>query len=204
MLLIKISKKGKITNIEKDNIDFIKKNKNISKLNTWDYNDNKLVLYGCENGDAGQENKYDLPPPVDCELYFHDLYFVKYVNNVIEDFSVQEYNIFYNECFLGFENIEDTDDEEDESLSEHTSDREFINDDEISICSGTNELDLSEISDFTSDDVKNTSDEDFDIKLDDGEIEELSSIEITVSSCDDMTDNGDDDDDDDDESVDTE
>lgn len=202
MLLIKISKKGKITNIEKDNIDFIKKNKNISKLNTWDHNDNKLVLYGWETGDAGQENKYDLPPPVDCELYFHDLYFVKCVNNVIMDFSVQEYNIFYNECFLGFENIEDTDDEEEETLSEHTSDREFINDDEISICSGTNELDLSEISDFTSDDVKNTSDEDFDIKLDDGEkgeIGELSSIEITVSSCDDMTDN----DDDDDESVET-
>jgi len=205
MLLIKISKKGKITNIEKDNIDFIKKNKHISKLNTWDYNDNKLVLYGCENGNAGKENKYELPPPVDCELYFHDLYFVKYVNNVIVDFSVQEYNIFYNECFCGFENIEDTDDEEEESLSEHTSDREFINDDEISICSGTNELDLSEMSDFTSDDVKNTSDEDFDIKLDDEEkeeIEELSSIEITVSSCDDMTD--DDDDDDDDDSVDTE
>lgn len=189
MLLIKISKRGKITNIEKDNIDFIEKNKHISELNTWDFNGCKIVLYGCENGDAGQENKYDLPPPLDCELYFHDLYFIKYVNKNIENFTIQEYNTFYDDCFLGFENIEDTDDEVEDSLSEHTSDRDFINDDEISICSGTNELDLSEMSDFTSDDKDDTSDEDFDIKLDEKEdLEELSSIEITVSSCDEMTD----------------
>ena len=94
MLLIKISKSGKITNIEKSDIEFIKKNRHINKLNKWDYNNYEYVLYGCENGDAGEENKYDLPPPVDCELYFNDLYFIKYSKNKIIDLTVQEYEVF--------------------------------------------------------------------------------------------------------------
>ena len=184
MLLIKISKSGKITNIEKSDIEFIKKNRHINKLNKWDYNNYEYVLYGCENGDAGEENKYDLPPPVDCELYFNDLYFIKYSKNKIIDLTVQEYEVFYSDCFGGFEDIQETDDEEDDSLSEHTSDRDFINDDEnISIGSETHELDLEELSSFTSDeDYVNEENVSFEEEQDD--VGDLSSIEITVSSCD--------------------
>ena len=181
MLFIKISKKGKITNIEKPDISFIEKNKNISKLNKWNYNNYEFVLYGCEDGVAGEENKYDLPPPVDCELYFNDLYFIKLNQNKIEDLSIQEYNIFYNDCFGGFEDIQSTDDEEEDELSEHTSDRDFIDDDDISIGSETHELDLEELSSFTSD--EDYVDEEK-ISFEEDDIGELSSIEITVSSCD--------------------
>lgn len=184
MLLIKISKNGKITNIDKSDIEFIKKNRHITKLNKWNYNNYEYVLYGCENGDAGEENKYDLPPPVDCELYFNDLYFIKYSKNKIIDLPVQEYEIFYSDCFGGFEDIQDTDDEEDDSLSEHTSDKDFINDDEnISIGSETHELDLEELSSFTSDEeYVNEENDSFEDEQDD--VGDLSSIEITVSSCD--------------------
>ena len=184
MLLIKISKSGKITNIDKSDIEFIKKNRHITKLNKWDYNNYEYVLYGCENGDAGEENKYDLPPPVDCELYFNELYFIKYSKNKIIDLPVQEYEIFYSDCFGGFEDIQDTDDEEDDSLSEHTSDKDFINDDEnISIGSETHELDLEELSSFTSDEeYVNEENDSFEDEQDD--VGDLSSIEITVSSCD--------------------
>ena len=85
MLLIKISKRGKVINIDKSDINFIKKNKNIIQLNKWKYNNFDYLLYGCEKGDAGEENKYDLPPPVECELYFNDLYIIKYDNNTIVD-----------------------------------------------------------------------------------------------------------------------
>jgi hypothetical protein len=185
MLLIKISKSGKITNIEKSDIEFIKKNRHITKLNKWDYNNYEYVLYGCENGNAGEENKYDLPPPVDCELYFNELYFIKYSKNKIIDLPVQEYEVFYSDCFGGFEDIQDTDgDDVDESLSEHTSDKDFINDDEnISIGSETHELDLEELSSFTSDEeYVNEETDSFEDKQDD--VGDLSSIEITVSSCD--------------------
>jgi len=180
MLLIKISKKGKITNINKPDIHFIKNNKYISKLNTWKYNDYDFVIYGCENGNAGEENKYDLPPPIDCELYFDDLYIIKLKNNKLTNLTIEEYNTFYNDCFGGFEDIQSSEEEEDEELSEHSSDRDFINDDNISLGSGTHELDLEELSSFTSD-------EDYvdgELSLENDDIGELSSIEITVSSCD--------------------
>ena len=100
MLLIKISKRGKVTNIEKPDISFIKKNKHISKLNTWKYNNFDFVIYGCENGNAGEENKYDLPPPIDCELYFNDLYIIKLNNNKLKNLSIEEYNTFYRDFML--------------------------------------------------------------------------------------------------------
>lgn len=190
MLLIKINKQGSIKNIEKQNIDFINNNKHIEKLNVWNYNSFDYILYGCSNGDAGEENKYDLPPPVDCELYFNDLYFLKYENDKIVDLTIEDYNNFYNDCFGGFEDIENTDEEEDDTLSEHTSDRDFINDSDISLCDETNDIDLSELSDFTSEENKTKTNESEEDNSIDNYVEndELSSIEITVSSCDDIED----------------
>ena len=57
MLLIKITQSGKVITYEKTNIDFLIKNKNIDKLNTWTYNNIDFVVYGCKNGKAGKENK---------------------------------------------------------------------------------------------------------------------------------------------------
>lgn len=185
MLLIKITKSGKIVKCEKENIDFLEKNKNIDKLNIWKNEDIDFVLYGCKNGDAGKENKFDLPPPVDCELYFDDLYFVKYKNNNIVDLEVNNFNEFYNNCFGGFEDIEKSDNEKDEEeFSEHTSDLEFINDNsDISLCSDTMNLDLSSISTFSEEiEIKETTekdstDKDINIELD----LEVSSLDITIS-----------------------
>lgn len=192
MKLIKITKKGSVKPLEKDNTDFIFKNKNISKLYTWDYNNAQLVLYGCINGDAGEENKYDLPPPCDCELYFNDLYFLKYIKSQLVDLTREEFNNFYVHCFEGFESIESSDDEIEEELSEHTSDRDFINDDEISVCSETNDHELTDISDFTSEEnKKTTTDEEY--KDNETDLEDnISSIEITISSCSDIEDEEDD------------
>ena len=181
MLLIKINKKGKVTNIEKPDMTFIKKNKNIFKLNIWNYNNSNFVIYGCENGNAGEENKYDLPPPIDCELYFNDLYIIKFSNEKIQNLNMEEYNNFYNDCFGGFEDIQSTDNEEEDELSEHSSDRDFIDDTNISMGSETHELDLQELSSFTSD--EEYVDEE-NVSFEEDDIGELSSIEITVSSCD--------------------
>lgn len=186
MLLIKISKRGNVKCINKDNIDFIKNNKKISKINTWNYNNFTYILYGYINGDAGEENKYDLPPPCDCDLYFNDLYFIKYENTNIIDLSMEDYNTFYAFCFEGFDSIENTDDEIEEELSEHTSDREFINDEEnLSVSSETNEIDISELSDFTSEEKQNLNEahEDQEEEEEYVEEEDISSIEITISSC---------------------
>ena len=193
MKLLKINKLGELKLIKKDNIDFITKNKNISKLNSWNYKDYMYVLYGCINGNANEENKYDLPPPCDCDLFFNDLYFIKYINNNIVDLELEEYDEFYNNCFEGFDTIENTDDEIEDELSVHTSDNEFINDEDISVNSDTTE-DLesnSNVSDFTSEEKKNTTstNEENDEENNEENNEEnecLSSISITISSCSDI------------------
>tara|TARA_Y100000816_G_C26104066_1_gene586067 strand:+ start:2466 stop:3080 length:615 start_codon:yes stop_codon:yes gene_type:complete len=193
MKLLKINKLGELKLINKDNIDFITKNKNISKLNSWNYKDYMYVLYGCINGNANEENKYDLPPPCDCDLFFNDLYFIKYINNNIVDLELEEYDEFYNNCFEGFDTIENTDDEIEDELSVHTSDNEFINDEDISVNSDTTE-DLesnSNVSDFTSEEKKNTTstNEENDEENNEENNEEnecLSSISITISSCSDI------------------
>ena len=39
----------------------------------WEIDEYEYKLFGYKYGDAGQENKHDLPPPIDSELYFGDL-----------------------------------------------------------------------------------------------------------------------------------
>ena len=129
MLLIKIKKNGDLSNIKKNDMDIIIKNKNLDKIHIWNYNKNdELVLYGCIDGKAGSENKYDLPPPLDNSLFFSDMYIIKYSNKKLVDLSLNEYNIFYENCFGGFEDIGSSEDDDESTLSEHTSDRDFIDD----------------------------------------------------------------------------
>ena len=69
---------------------------------------------------------------------------------------------------------------------------DFINDDEISVCSETNDHELTDISDFTSEEnKKTTTDEEY--KDNETDLEDnISSIEITISSCSDIEDEEDD------------
>ena len=150
MLLIKIKKNGEVSNTNKSDLDFIVKNKNIDKLYIWEYNDCELILYGSIDGKAGCENKYELPPPLDNNLFFNDLYIIKYIKEPV-NFSLDEYNIFYDESYGGFEEIDFSDNEVESTLSEHSSDRDFIDDDTISDFSNkTNDITSSITSSFSN------------------------------------------------------
>ena len=78
-----------------------------------------ITLYGKVTGRAGQENKYDFPPPVDNTLFFGSCVLV---NNLSEDkttigsITKDEWKILYDHLFGGFEDIgsEDSEDEEEE------------------------------------------------------------------------------------------
>lgn len=81
-----------------------------------------ISLYGKVSGRAGQENKYDFPPPVDNTLFFGSCILV---NNLSEDktkidsVSKDEWKILYDHLFGGFEDLgsedsDESDDEEDE------------------------------------------------------------------------------------------
>ena len=85
--------------------------KDFKHVQTW----NSVSLYAKDDGRAGQENKYDFPPPVDQTLYFGTCVLAK-TNG---DLSLDEWEKIYEELFGGFEDIgsedsnSDVDDDDD-------------------------------------------------------------------------------------------
>jgi hypothetical protein len=74
-----------------------------------------ISLYGKTTGRAGQENKYEFPPPVDSVLYFGKCVLV----NNGGDLKLAEWNRVYEHLFGGFDDIgADDSDEEEEELEE--------------------------------------------------------------------------------------
>lgn len=200
MLLIKINKHGVIKNITKTDLTFLDKYKNISHLYSWTFDTYEYKLFGSNTGNAGNENKYDLPPPIDSNLYFNDLYLFKIKNNIFFDLTIADYNNFYNTLFEGFEDILEDSKEITEELSEHTSDRDFIDDEYSNISSEEYEDDEEEdsnsleitISDISITDTEENininsndsilSDNTINSSLEKSEL--ISSIEISISSSD--------------------
>jgi hypothetical protein len=69
-----------------------------------------VTLYGKLTGRAGQENKYEFPPPVDTELYFGKCAIV----NKDGDITAAEWGRVYDQLYGGFDELGDEDSEEDE------------------------------------------------------------------------------------------
>lgn len=87
-----------------------------------------ILLYGKTNGKAGQENKYDFPPPIDKLLFFGSCLLIKKQNDVMTNLTIVEWNMLYEKLFGGFENLKDTrkEDEEDENKEEDEEDLKIL------------------------------------------------------------------------------
>ena len=91
---------------------FTKEN-NFSKHHTWNVKLNKVrynvSFYGKNEGRANTENKYDLPPPIDNDLFFGKCALVLHdtEKNMI-DLTIKQWNSIYEHLFGGFENMNDT------------------------------------------------------------------------------------------------
>jgi hypothetical protein len=73
-----------------------------------------ISLYGKNTGRAGQENKYDFPPPVDNVLFFGTCVLVsRSEDGDIVDLTKPTWLKIYEHLFGGFEELDD-DEEEDE------------------------------------------------------------------------------------------
>ena len=126
---ILIDKKSTLTecNIKNFNIDNLYKKCGFKSTNdfmcraTWevtlDDELHKVYLYGKKIGRAGNENKYDFPPPVDNELFFGTMVMVmenqsqEYVNLTLEQWTQ-----IYNDLFGGFDDIGSEDENEIDEL----------------------------------------------------------------------------------------
>lgn len=89
-----------------------KNNENFSLKTKWKvkkYKFKYVELWGKNKGRAGQENKYDFPPPVDKDLYFGNCCLVgKDDENNIQDIKLEEWDAIYENLFGGFEDLKNT------------------------------------------------------------------------------------------------
>ena len=86
-------------------------------LHTWnldEFNGNEyhISLYGKKEGRAGQENKYEVPPPLDNDLLFGNLILVNQVDDKYVSFSSKEWKKIYDHLYGGFEDLEEGSEEE--------------------------------------------------------------------------------------------
>ena len=125
--IVTINKGGEIKTekIKKVNINELykkaklRKNDNFEKRNTLKYEKTWVSIYAKKDGRAGSENKYDLPPPIDKELYFGIMVIIKHKNKTpkneeIVNFTKEEWLKVYEKCMGGFEDLGNTSEEEEE------------------------------------------------------------------------------------------
>jgi hypothetical protein len=98
---------------------------NFKKIHTWKIEKNTITLFAKNTGRAGQENKYDFPPPVDNMLFFGACILVLNLDEdaeIIYDLSVPKWEKMYEFLFGGFEDLDDNEEEsEDEDVDSDAS-----------------------------------------------------------------------------------
>jgi ATP-dependent helicase YprA (DUF1998 family) len=84
------------------------------RVHEWTLDGETVVLYGKSTGRAGQENKYDFPPPVDKMLFFGACILTSSTGSLKKG----RWEDIYEELFGGFEDIGDEDSEDSEEEDE--------------------------------------------------------------------------------------
>tara|TARA_Y200000002_G_scaffold375025_2_gene376663 strand:- start:5037 stop:5708 length:672 start_codon:yes stop_codon:yes gene_type:complete len=127
-------------NLNIDRLDFNKiKSFKISKGCVYErecdfqWNDKTISIYASSNGKAGNENQYDLPPPIDSQLYFGNVLALCHEDSKLTKLSHADFNQFYDDAMGGFESLGDEDSysDEEEPDSDDSIHEFIVNDSEI-------------------------------------------------------------------------
>jgi len=71
--------------------------------------DYQIQVYGKTKGRAGQENKYDFPPPIDSTLFFGSVVLVAVrPGGGVVDLNITSWEMVYEQLFGGFEDLVDS------------------------------------------------------------------------------------------------
>tara|TARA_B110001452_G_scaffold261339_1_gene260033 strand:- start:1334 stop:2065 length:732 start_codon:yes stop_codon:yes gene_type:complete len=158
----------------------LKNSKNFIKQHTWKVSDKFVSLFATNSGRANNENGYELPPPIDSELFFGKIIMVKHFNEEInddnvEDLTLEEWEKIYEKLFGGFEDLGEEDSFSDEEIipEKYKTKEGYSKEDGFIVDSG------EEDSDFVPDEEYESNDEI--IELEDNELEdnELENEETT-------------------------
>jgi hypothetical protein len=175
-----------------------RKSDDFEKRHTWKYDNKWVSVYAKDKGRANSENKYDLPPPIDNELYFGSLIVIMHknetpVNNEVCDLTKEIWLKVYEKLFGGFEDLGDEDTEsEEEDIPDHMKTKEGYLKDGFVV---SDDIEEEEDSDFECPSEEESADEE--------ETENDEDDEANYGGETDDEENVDDDDDDDDEDDDS-
>jgi hypothetical protein len=97
--------------------------------------DYQIQVFGKTKGRAGQENKYDFPPPIDTTLFFGNVAMIAVrPEGGVVDLTMSAWEMVYEQLFGGFEDLVDShgrpldDSEEEESEEEELEGVEYTKD----------------------------------------------------------------------------
>ena len=134
----KLSNRNIVKHLSKQSLS--KGDGEMNELYRWKVDSNyDLLCFGWYDGQAGFENKHDLPPSgiskiideddsSDKKLLFGDIFIALSKNETFVDIDVSAYANYYEVLFEGFDDCNTSDD--DISDEEELEDSEFINDDD--------------------------------------------------------------------------
>ena len=81
--------------------------------------DSHIAVYARDHGKAGNENKYDLPPPVDETLFYGSIALIQTsADGCVEGLSIAEWEKNYEHLFGGFDDIAATAEEDEDEVDE--------------------------------------------------------------------------------------
>ena len=97
------------------------------QFGTYKYKSKCIYLFGYQQGKAGTENKHELPPPHDSLLLFGDIVLLYAEKGSFASplpFKPEDYEVFYNDAYGGFESLDDEEEEEEEDEAEEDEEEE--------------------------------------------------------------------------------
>ena len=125
-----------------------------------------ISIFAFTDGKEKQINKTELPPPIDSEIYYGNIFVFAHVDNKLINLTLDTYNEFYEHSLGGIEDIGSQDSWSEDDEDENSEDREFI----ASEGSVSEEIEDSDDDEFLdsdhSDDENSEDDNDFKDKLD--------------------------------------
>lgn len=140
MLCVQIFKDDKMKEVKVKGNNILKSltklsvyNNTIKELYSWECENITTKCYGCYDGDAGFENKHELPPngvsnfleeDSSEKLLFGDLFILRMNNDKLIDTSISDYGEFYNLMFNDFDDCLSEEDQIDNTDEDYISDKE--------------------------------------------------------------------------------
>ena len=122
VIVVSKDRKKKNSNIKNFKVDELykkcnlRKNDHFEKRHTWKMkkSNNFISLYAKDKDRANSENKYDLPPPLDNDLYFNKMVLIKHSEMTINeenllDLTLKDWESCYEKLFGGFEDLGEDD-----------------------------------------------------------------------------------------------